>query len=68
MPAPNRKTKIVFEQVDPISGKTIYRVTSLVNRTVPKIGTDLKEEDVQTLIRESENLTVEIKPGKNKRR
>lgn len=62
-----RKTKIVFEQVDGMS-KIVYRVVALTNRTQPKIGTDLKEDEVQKLIQDSENLTVDIKPGKNKRR
>jgi hypothetical protein len=63
-----RKTKIVFEQIDPLGAtKTQYRVVALTNRTVPKIGDVLKETDVQELIRESEGLTVEIKPGKRRR-
>lgn len=64
-----RKTKIVFEQIDPLgSQKTKYRVVSLVNRTVPKIGDTLAEEEVQKLIAESEGLTVEVKPNKRQQR
>ena len=63
-----RKTKIVFEQIDPLgASKTQYKVVALTNRTVPKIGDVLKEDEVQSLIKESENLTVEVKPGKKKR-
>ena len=63
-----RKTKIVFEQVDLVSNHSVYRVASLTNRTVPAIGTELKKAEVDKLIQESENLTVEVKPGKKKRR
>lgn len=59
-----RKTKIVFEQLDAMH-KISYRVISLTNRTQPKIGDILKEEDLQKLLVD-ENLTVDIKP-KNRR-
>ena len=62
------KTKIVFEQVDVATGHTVYRVVNLTNRTVPVIGNTLKKDEVDKLIQDSENLTVEIKPAKNKRR
>jgi hypothetical protein len=63
-----RKTKIVFEQIELVSNHNKYRVVHLTNRTAPVIGTELKKDEVDTLIRESENLTVEIKPGKRKGR
>ena len=63
-----RKTKIVFEQIDLVSNHSRYRVVALTNRTLPLVGTELKKDEVDKLIQDSENLTVEIKPGKNKRR
>lgn len=59
-----KKTKIVLEERDTTISKARYRVVALVNRTLPSIGTGLTREEVDLLIRESENLTVEIKKGK----
>lgn len=58
------KSKVVCEQFDSITSKGVkYIVTALTNRTTPKIGDELSEKQVQSLITEGRgNTTVEIKP------
>lgn len=38
----------------------MYTVTKLVNRLAPKVGAQLKTKDVEMLMSQSENLTVEV--------
>lgn len=66
--ADRRSTKIVFEQHEIAPKQYRYKVVSLTNRTRPVIGEELKEDEVQALKRDSENLTIEIKPAKKQRR
>ena len=63
-------SKIVFTQHDPIGGggRHKYIVQKLVNRTRPAIGTELTEDEVQKLQRESEDLTIEIGPSNRHKR
>lgn len=63
------KSKIVCEQLDSIGGGKgkKYLVTALTNRTNPKIGDELTEQQVQTYITEGRGeVTVDIKPHKRK--
>lgn len=63
-----RGTKIEVQQQTQIaSSKLKYTVTSLTNRTRPPIGHELTEDELQQLIKESENLTVVVKKS-NKHR
>ena len=62
-----RNTKIEVRQLQSLaSGKLKYIVTSLTNRTRPEVGLELTEDELKRLMSESENLTVVVKPGKNR--
>lgn len=59
------KSKIVFEQTEPLVGLNKYVVTSLTNRTTPRIGEELTEPQVKKLLADGRgNLTIDIKPKK----
>ncbi len=56
------KSKIVFQQLK--NFKDQYKVVKLTNRVNPEVGTVLKKAEVQKLLTDVPNLTVDILPEK----
>jgi hypothetical protein len=53
-----KKSKIVLQQLK--SFHDTYKVVKLINRTVPEIGHNLNRKEVDKLMREIPDLSVEI--------
>jgi hypothetical protein len=58
----NKKSKMVLQQLKHF--KEQYKVVKLINRTVPEIGHMLKRSEVDKLMRDLPDLSVEIVPQK----
>ncbi len=56
-----KKTKIVLKQGKMDTKR--YVVVKLVNRVVPEVGSELTRDEVQCLLKSSEDLTIEIQPN-----
>jgi hypothetical protein len=56
------KTKITLEQCD--ADSDVYRVMSLVNRVKPRAGSTLTAAEVEELLANDEELTVNVKKAR----
>jgi hypothetical protein len=59
-----RKSKITLSQSSGLIGKVNYEVIALTNRTEPKVGSHLKEDEVKKLLNDEQDLTVDIRKRK----
>ena len=60
----DRKTKIILEQG--MNTKNEYKVAKLVNRVLPEVDSWLKRAEVQKLLADDPNLSIEVVPQRRR--
>jgi hypothetical protein len=64
-----RKTKVMLEELDsPVSKQRRFQVIKTVNRTDPAMNEIISEVELNHLIENDPDCTVEVVPAKKKRR